>query len=63
MGTDPIVQDIIEYHFKNKEYIFAEHLIRYDKQFAIDLKNELEMQLMYLKLDEDMQEEKLDGLD
>ena len=41
-----IVDDIINYHFKDKENLMAEALIYNDIEFAEGLLNELQMQLM-----------------
>lgn len=61
IATDPSVVDMVEYHYKNKEYLLAEMMISLDEKFADDLCNELQMQLM-LKNVKYEQEETLDGL-
>jgi len=42
-----LINDIVKYHFSNREYLFAEALIKEDRAFAEALAFELEMQLMF----------------
>lgn len=42
-----LIDDIVDYHFKNREHIFAEMLIKKNLKFAEALKLELDMQLMF----------------
>lgn len=42
-----LVSDIVEYHFKNQEYLLAQFIIEQDKDFAESLYFELQMQLMF----------------
>ena len=44
---EELLDDIIEYHFKNQEHIFVQELIKKDKKFAEAVYFELQMQ-MYL---------------
>lgn len=44
---EELIEDIVDYHFKHKEHIFAEALIKKNVKFAEALKLELDMQLMF----------------
>ena len=48
-----IVNDVINHHFKGKEEILAELIINEDEEFAENLLNELQMQLMFKQMNEE----------
>ena len=48
-----IVNDAVNHHFEGKEEILAELIIREDEEFAENLLNELQMQLMFKQIDKE----------
>lgn len=43
--NDDLIEDIVEYHYKNLEHLFVQSLIEQDKKFAEKVYFELQMQL------------------
>ena len=61
--VNPVVDDIVNHHFCNTEYRLAEQIIDLNPEYADNLQKELSMQLMLKGMNDNDQEETLDGLD